>query len=340
MRYRLTCLTPTLVGDGQRLSPIDYMVWRDQVNVLDQNRIFKMLAKGPRLEPYLAEVRKAQRLEWAAWGGYAQSYAARRIPFEHPSLTQLWERSRPDALHIPTFASGPGGVFLPGSALKGALRTGLAFSRWADKGASAVLETAARRVEGDRVPRRLAQQSDSAAPDAKIGDGTRREGDLKVYYLRTARFDNGLSWKDTSPSFVEMASPGTVFEGAWASPRPDELLKAANRWSVALLEAHLTYAKSAGLAPVAAAVEGLRFKLVSAGARACLLSLGWGAGFLGKAAVLETATPSYRSILRAIPLYARAAQTNLPFPKTRRVVHLNGQPATLPGWVLLELTGD
>ena len=34
--YKLTALTPLLVGDGQRLSPIDYMVWRDQVNVLDQ----------------------------------------------------------------------------------------------------------------------------------------------------------------------------------------------------------------------------------------------------------------------------------------------------------------
>jgi len=26
MIYRVTCMTPTLVGDGQKLSPIDYMV--------------------------------------------------------------------------------------------------------------------------------------------------------------------------------------------------------------------------------------------------------------------------------------------------------------------------
>jgi CRISPR-associated protein Csm5 len=38
MRYRLKCLTPLLVGDGRKLSPIDYMVWKDQVNVLDQWR--------------------------------------------------------------------------------------------------------------------------------------------------------------------------------------------------------------------------------------------------------------------------------------------------------------
>ena len=55
MTYRVTVLTPTLVGDGSKLSPIDYMVWRDQVNVLDQTRIFKLLSKGPRLEGYLTQ---------------------------------------------------------------------------------------------------------------------------------------------------------------------------------------------------------------------------------------------------------------------------------------------
>ncbi len=50
MKYRVTCLTPTLVGGGHLLPPIDYMVWKDQVNVLDQTRIFKLLSRGPRLE--------------------------------------------------------------------------------------------------------------------------------------------------------------------------------------------------------------------------------------------------------------------------------------------------
>jgi hypothetical protein len=38
-----------------------------------------------------------------------------------------------------------------------------------------------------------------------------------------------------------------------------------------------------------------------------------------------------------MPFYARAIQTGQPFPKTRRVVHLNQQPAALPGWILLEI---
>jgi len=66
MNYRLTCLTPVLVGDGGQLSPIDYMVWKDQVNVLDQNRIFKLLAKGPRLDSYLKQIVRADKLDFAS----------------------------------------------------------------------------------------------------------------------------------------------------------------------------------------------------------------------------------------------------------------------------------
>ena len=125
MNYRLTALTPLLVGDGRKLSPIDYMVWKDQINVLDQNRIFRLLSKGPRLDGYLAQLRKVDKLDFASWGGFAQNYAERRIPFEHASSTAVWEQTRPEYLHIPTFAAGPRGPFLPASALKGALRTAL-----------------------------------------------------------------------------------------------------------------------------------------------------------------------------------------------------------------------
>jgi CRISPR-associated protein Csm5 len=40
--------------------------------------------------------------------------------------------------------------------------------------------------------------------------------------------------------------------------------------------------------------------------------------------------------MRQVPIYARAIESNMPFPKTRRVVFLNNQPASLPGWTLLQ----
>jgi CRISPR-associated protein Csm5 len=38
-----------------------------------------------------------------------------------------------------------------------------------------------------------------------------------------------------------------------------------------------------------------------------------------------------------VPLYSRALTTGLRFPETRRIVFLNNQPATLPGWAVLEV---
>jgi CRISPR-associated protein Csm5 len=69
----------------------------------------------------------------------------------------------------------------------------------------------------------------------------------------------------------------------------------------------------------------------------CLLPLGWGGGLCAKSAWLDTTNADYRQILEQFGFYNRALATNLPFPKTRRIVFLNNQPATLPGWVELSI---
>jgi CRISPR-associated protein Csm5 len=240
MKYRVTILTPTLVGDGNRLSPIDYMVWRDQVNVLRQTRIFKLLAKGPRLEGYLTQLRKATTLDFASWGGFAQNYADRRIPFEDPAYTAYWNRASSESLHIPTFAATEAGPFLPGAAIKGALRTAYVFAK-AKPGA---LHELAERPAGERGPRRPAehleqQTAGSGGSDrlraVSIADsGHRSRETFQVYMLRVSTLvargpeQYALGWKqsgrgaadakrpeDSTPAFAEMAAPGTWFEGVW-----------------------------------------------------------------------------------------------------------------------------
>src|ERR1700759_1074176 len=153
LKYTATVLTPTLVGDGNKLAPIDYMVWRDQVNVLDQARIFRLLSKGARLDSYLAQLQRATRLDFASWGGFAQNYADRRIPFEDVAYTPFWERAQAENLAIPTFAAGEDGPFLPGAALKGALRTAYVFQH-AKQG---TLKEIATKMGGERPLRRPAE---------------------------------------------------------------------------------------------------------------------------------------------------------------------------------------
>jgi CRISPR-associated protein Csm5 len=375
VRYRVTCLTPTLVGDGQRLSPIDYMVWKDQVNVLDQRKIFNLLAKGPRLDSYLNQIRKAEKLDFASWGGFAQNFAGRRIPFEHSSMTRYWERAYADTLFIPTFAATAQGPYLPASALKGALRTGSVFARWSH----ATMEDAAHKLETDRNLRRISSQEEAAALGPASVDRMRfimaadsapvSAGSMKVYLVRAATLaahggKHELGWKtpgrtvaraeDSAAVFAEMAIPGTAFEGTWTERdflkqpeiaqalhwrRPDRsaIFNAANDYARAQLNAHATYAATTQLQGVAAEVERLRGELPAEGSDACLLNVGWAAGFLSKVAYLDTTDEAYRTILRALPFYNRAIQSGMPFPTTRRIVFGQDQPATLAGWVRLEV---
>jgi len=376
MRYRVTCLTPLLVGDGRKLSPIDYMVWKDHVNVLDQWRIFRLLAKGPRLEGYLAQLKKADKLDFASWGGFAQNFAGRRIPFESPAYSAYWNRAVGESLHIPTFAAGASGPYLPATALKGALRTGMVFANWRE----GMLQDVAGRVKGERPPRRPAEMvEDQALGPAGVnrmrfieaGDSAPVNPSVfKVYLLRTSTLQPrgaglALGWKqsprgaadgsrpdDSTPSFAEMAAPGTTFEGDWNENnfflRPEVrkavrwpegfsrayIFEAANVYAAGLLALQRQYASWTGLGLLDRSLDELEQRLAQAREKGtALLSLGWGGGLPAKSAWLDTTNPDYRQILNQYAIYNRALASNLPFPKTRRIVFLNNRPATLPGWV-------
>ena len=367
MRYRLTCLTPTLVGDGQRLAPIDYMVWKEHVNVLDQRRIFRLLAKGPRLDGYLVQLKKADKLDFASWGGFAQNFAGRRIPFEHPSAVPHWERARAENLFIPTFACSPAGPYLPATAIKGALRTGAVFDRWTE----GTLRNLAEHLTEDRAPRNPAARAEDsvlggagASRMKRVGAGDSQvvsHAGMKVYLLRVAtlmargagRYE--LGWKapgksvdarrieESTPIFAEMAVPGSMFEGAWQERSVTDrarLFQASNRYAAELIVKHQEYARWTGLTRLASTLGELEERLAAIRSRpdACLLAIGWGGGLLGKSAYLATEDESYRKILRQMPLYQRAIQTGMPFPKTRRIVFHDNQPASLPGWVVVEVS--
>lgn len=384
-RYRLTVLTPLLAGDGQKLAPIDYMVWKDQVNVLDQRRIFRLLARGPRLETYLAQLRRAEKLDFASWGGYAQNYASRRIPFEHPSSAAYYARASAEHLFIPTFAtSSAGEIYVPGSAIKGALRRALVLGMAGEAAWRTLGETLAKSERAPRRPAAILEQMLFGGPShdwmrglmlsdsAPLAPG----GRTRVYLLRTATLvqrtgRTELGWKmsprgavefrrpgDSTPHFAEMAAPGTVFEGEagtaviagqekarralrWNGDGSGwrRVLDAANQAAAQLLALHRRYAEATGLRGVAESMARLEERLgqIREGGTSCLVCLGWGTGLLSKSASLETGRGPYHELLRLLPVYREQLRTGLPFPKTRQVVFLQDQPATLAGWAELEL---
>jgi CRISPR-associated protein Csm5 len=300
MNYKVTALTPLLVGDGRELSPIDYMVWKDQVNVLDQNRIFRLLARGPRLDGYLAQLRKATKLDFASWGGFAQNFSQRRIPFESPEYTPIWNAAPSESLFIPTFAAGLSGPYLPASALKGALRTGLIFSRWS----ASTMERLAAAIENDRLPRRMVEAAEASAGASQVkiigvaDSAPAPASAFKVYLTRVASLDTRqpaspqLAWKvagrgsvppqrvgEATALFSEMAVPGTSFNGSWdehkffenadvaralgwrSVPEPTQITQAVNDYANAQLDAHARYAEMTGLKTLGANVDRLKTEL-------------------------------------------------------------------------------
>ena len=386
MRYRLKCLTPLLVGDGRKLSPIDYMVWKDQVNVLDQWRIFRILAKGPRLDSYLSQLKNAEKLDFASWGGFAQNYAGRRIPFENAAYSNYWNRAAGESLHIPTFATGAAGPYLPATAIKGSLRTGMVFAHWRD----GMLQDALARVKSERTQRVPPRRPAEIVEEQALGPpGLNRmrfvsAGDsapiatsrFQIYLLRTSTLqprggNYALGWKqsprgavdgarpeESTPTFAEMAVPGTTFEGDWQEKtfflEPEvrrsvrwpevfnraKIFEAVNVYAAGLLALQRQYASWAGLGLLDRSLDELEQWLGGARQRgSCLLSLGWGAGLPAKSSWLDATNPDYRQILEQFGFYNRALASNLPFPKTRRIVFLNNKPATLPGWAELSVEG-
>jgi CRISPR/Cas system CSM-associated protein Csm5 (group 7 of RAMP superfamily) len=225
MRYRLTCLTPLLVADGRKLSPIDYMVWKDHVNVLDQWRIFRLLAKGPRLEGYLTQ------------------------------------------LKLPRSSTSPPGA-----------------------------------------------DSRRTSP---AGASPSRTWNEKAFFLQP-EVRRSVGWPDS-------------FNRA-------KLFESVNVYAAGLLALNRQYASWAGMGLLDKNLEELEQRLAKAREKgSCVLTVGWGGGLLSKSAWLDTTNADYRQILQQFSIYNRALSTNLPFPKTRRIVFLGNRPATLPGWAELSI---
>jgi CRISPR-associated protein Csm5 len=211
-----------------------------------------------------------------------------------------------------------------------------------------------------------------------IADSGDRSSDaFRVYMLRLATLipkgpeQYALGWKQAgrgaadgrrpeegTPSFAEMAAPGTVFEGEWRENdflnreetrstlrwntpiTRESVFQAANAFAAKQFESHAQYARWTGLQKLEEAIAELKTRLDAARNNgACLLAIGWAAGYLSKSAVTGADSADYRKLLGALPYYARTLQAGLPFPKTRRVVFLKNKPATLAGWVELRVTG-
>jgi CRISPR-associated protein Csm5 len=237
-------------------------------------------------------------------------------------------------------------------------------------------DLAARAASEGRLPRNPGRAVEEGALGVGGADAMRlisasdsktvQDSVFKIFLLRASTLEprgSGkfeLAWKqvpgrnvkrleDSTPVFAEMAVPGTAFEGDWREKAPRNnrgmdvaaMLGLVNAYADQLLQLQKQYAEWTGLGVLKTNLEQLESKLgeVRQTGKGCVLPLGWSAGFLSKVASLDTQDEASRQILRQVGFYARAIQSGLPFPKTRKIVFLANQPATIAGFVHLEIVG-
>jgi CRISPR-associated protein Csm5 len=235
-----------------------------------------------------------------------------------------------------------------------------------------MLRDVAQMFQGEHPPRRPAEGPEAQALGSPGHNRMRAiaAGDsqpvkysaMKIYLLRVSTLQArspgqyALGWKqsqrgtvdgarpdDATPTFAEMAAPGSVFEGAWeekivrAAGRP-QIFEAANEYATRMLQLQKQYVSWAGLELLGRQVAELEATLAGLDrAASCLVSIGWGGGLLSKTSWIEKDSEEHRQILRNLPLYRKAVDSGLPFPKTRRIVFQDNKPASLPGWALIEV---
>jgi len=219
-KVRLETLSPIHVGSGERLSGLDYVVDDDVVYVVDFNRLLSALMERGLMERYLQFVSTGggQRLlsnflrdVGLFSGGFLSSVSV---------YTMRCSRRLGLAGHeVKVFVRGPdGSLYLPGSSLKGSLRTAVildklladtALQRRIEAGArgkhpGVVVEDVLRKGKGELGSDllRLLRPSDLfPLPSGVIGE----LAGLRSLSFRTGRF--------RAHGFVEVVPPRVEFEG-------------------------------------------------------------------------------------------------------------------------------
>ena len=121
---RLTVLSPLHIGSGSKLTPVDIYPTEDRVYVLDVERLFNDLQKlGVDLEEILALLRSPPG-EHYVWKGYIEEYHLNPSDYALYSLP-VFDKPGKTSVQINEFIKSNGRLYIPGSSLKGAIRTGV-----------------------------------------------------------------------------------------------------------------------------------------------------------------------------------------------------------------------
>jgi CRISPR-associated protein Csm5 len=128
---RLTTVTPVAVGDGGQLSPLTDYIWdsdNDEINLLDQRKFREAFRGKDRLmDTYINEVRDVSGRNRSL---FLASFIKKNLPGKVDDYLQsepllAWGVGERNVQELKTIIKESGKPYLPGSSIKGALKTAL-----------------------------------------------------------------------------------------------------------------------------------------------------------------------------------------------------------------------
>ncbi|MDV3103747.1 type III-A CRISPR-associated RAMP protein Csm5 [Thermococcus waiotapuensis] len=132
---RLEVLSPLHIGNGNRLTPVDIYPSEDRVYVLDVEKLFNDLQKlGVDIEEILTLL-KSPPGEHYVWKGYIEEYSLNPSDYALYSLPVFGEPGK-TSMQINEFIKSSGRPYIPGSSIKGAIRTAVFYKALKDCGDS------------------------------------------------------------------------------------------------------------------------------------------------------------------------------------------------------------
>ena len=358
-------LTPLHIGTGRVIEPTrDFVIDGNELVVLDVDKVLDAVDEQV-LRDY--GIDRPPPLANLLPGGHrrAREFAAYVVPVSSgtkaPRGTEVREQIK-DVF---------GNAYLPGSSLKGAMRTALAVML-ATKRGEAWLDGHLRRLRNDKgwasieLVKDLFGRVDKENPSPKKNLG--KASDANVDVLRALRIsDLSLTAMNTGspfqvtevkatkkdgtgiPIFVEAVAPNVTFRGTITVDSRllrEPALAALPAWRD-LTEADLTTDlvrhcrdHSKGLI-TRDEVLTKHFGMTSdrLDASSALMAVGWGTGWTAKTlGHLLKARPEFQRVGERFKLSARAPFERARFPTTRRLTIVNEEPHQPLGWLRVTIT--
>ncbi|NYE58842.1 type III-A CRISPR-associated RAMP protein Csm5 [Carboxydothermus ferrireducens] len=361
--YEVEVLSPLFIGSGQKYPPLEYLTLAEEEKfvVADMERVFT----SPRfmLNDFLDKVKKPG---FYLGDEYPWAREFPRFKFDSSKKTLLDLKARKAEVLAP-IADGQG-FYLPGSSLKGSLRTLIYKINLPE-----IKETFNEKInESRKIPGTRKEKLSEAAEKAltgspnyslfralKVGDSLPLgEESLGLYQVKVLSLTtNGYRWKilpgEQSTADLEQATssffvgfkPGVKLQGSFTIEEKylrDNIYPLVNKaffsnWQERakevqrqFLQKELKFYEEIGLEELKEFYQ----KLIQDSNDGIILQLGWGTGFNSK--TLKEAMPADE--LKEVLNWAKIKyRENFPFPKTRKIVVEKGKPLYPTGWIKLRI---